>query len=148
MTAATQTAGRKGLVYAEVTLGVHDVYEEALAFRAALDATLTALGEARDKKRAAEAMLQDAEMNIVAEERGAHPEMSQAQMDKHVKVALSKDTTVRTLRDQLLESIGDVEGLEYDRAMNETDIKIAVARLHELGGYFEYLAAIKRAESS
>jgi hypothetical protein len=52
------------------------------------------------------------------------------------------------LRGELLESIGDVEGLEYDRAMNETDIKIAVARLHELGGYFEYLAAIKRAESS
>jgi hypothetical protein len=148
MTAATQTAGRKALVYAEVTLGVHDVYEEALAFRAGLDETLTALGEARDKKRAVEVMLQDAEMNVISEERSTHPEMSQAQMDKHVKVALSKNDTIRALRQQLLESVGDVEGLEFDRTMNETDIKIAVARLHELGGYFEYLAAIKRAESS
>lgn len=148
MTATVQTAGRKALTYAENELGVHAVYQEAQNFRAALDDTLTELGAARDKKRAVEVMLQDAELHVISEERSANPEMSQAQMDKHIKVVLSKNASIRALREQILEIVGDVEGLEFDRTMSETDIKIAVARLHELGGYFEYLAAVKRAESS
>jgi hypothetical protein len=41
---------------------------------------------------------------------------------------------------------GDVEGLEFDKAIHEADIKIAVARMQELGGYFAYLAAVKESE--
>lgn len=138
----------KALKYAEDELGVHAVHEAALKSRQELDECLTALSEARDEKRSIELQLQDAELEVAADERGKHPEMSAAAMDKHLKVALSKDDRVRELREQHTKLIGDVEGCEFDRSIIEVDIKIAVARLQELGGYLQYLAAIKQADTA
>lgn len=144
MTEGSVSAAVKALEYAEKTLGVHAVHESALVSRSALDDNLNDLSVARDKKRAIEALIQDEEMEIVSEERSKHPEMSQAQMDKHVKVAFHGSPKLRELRDQHTTLVSEIEGLEFDKIIIETDIKIAVARLHELGGYFEYLAAIKK----
>lgn len=143
MSTSTPSPAAKALAYAENELKVHTVYQEALEARGKLDKTLTDLGEVRDKKRDVEARLSDAELEIASDERGKHPDMSQAQMDKHLKVALHNSTEVRELREQLIQVVNDADGLEFDKAMHETDIKIAVARLTELGGYLNYLAAIK-----
>lgn len=140
--------GLKALKYAEEQLGVHSVYAAALAARESLDATLTSLSEARDKKRLLESQLQDAEMEVASEEHGKHPEMSATAMREHLKVALSNSGTVRELRESLSESVGDIDGLEADRKMSEIDISIASSRLQELGGYFQYLAAIKLAQTT
>lgn len=135
--------GVKALRYAEVELGVHSVHGNALEARERLDTVLTELSAARDKKREVEYILQDRELLLAGEERSKHSDMSAAAMDKHMKVVLTNDDEVRQLREQHIKIVGDIEGLEYDKTMAETDIKIAVARMHELGGYFEYLAAIK-----
>lgn len=138
----------KALDYAEQQLGVHEVYEQARKARNDLDECLTRLSEARDKKRDLEFRLSDREMEIAADERGRHPDMSQAAMDKHLKQAFAQDDSWRELREQLSKVIGDAEGYEYDKAIHETDIRIAVARLQELGGYFNYLAAVKQADEA
>lgn len=138
----------KGLMYAEDTLGVHKVYEDALAKRNDLDGCLTLLSDARDKKRDLEFRLHDAEMEVASQEYGKHPDMAQTRMDKHLKVAITQDDTCRELREQLHRATGDIEGLEYDRSVVEVDIKIAVSRMSELGGYLNYLAEIKRAAVS
>lgn len=133
----------KALAYAEDTLGVHRVYDDAAGFRIKLDEILTELSAARDKKRDLEFRLSDQEQLIAADEWGKHPDMAQTRMDKHLKSAFWKSDDWRTLREQLSSVTGEVEGLEYDKSIMETDIKIAVARMTELGGYLQFLAAVK-----
>jgi DNA polymerase elongation subunit (family B) len=140
-----QSAGAKALEYAEGTLKVHMVYHEALQKRNELDEILGELSELRDTKRDLDVRLVDAEMLVAAEEWAKHPDMSAARMEKHVKVAYSQNDDVRQLREQIIKLSGDIEGRQYDVTICEVDIKIAVARLQELGGYLNYLAAIKQA---
>lgn len=148
MTDAPPSPGLKALNYANDTLGVNKVYEDALKIREELNETLTLLSDARDKKRELESKLVDVEMFVAAEERGKHADMSQAAMDKHLKVALHNHPEWRTLRANLANLAGEMDGLEMDKTMHETDIKIAVSRMQELGGHLQYLAAIKQSETA
>jgi hypothetical protein len=129
--------------YAEETLGVHSVHEQALAARNQLDEVLTELGNKRDSLRDKEWALQDREMEVAGDERGRHPDMSATGMEKHLKIALQNDDATRELREQISHIRSDIEGLEYDRSIAEHDIKIACARMNELTGYFQYLAIVK-----
>jgi hypothetical protein len=135
----------KALEYAEVKLGVHKVHTEALEARESLDKILTELGEARDRKRDLEFRLSDREQELATAEWVKHPDMAQNRMEKHLKAAFFADDAWRELREQLGKAAGDVEGSEYDRAIAEADIRIAVARMQELQGYLNYLAAVKTA---
>lgn len=135
----------KALKYME-SLGLHTVYQQALAARENLDKALTELSNCRDRKRALEALKFDIEMEVMEEERLKHPDMAAVHMDKHLKIAHSNSTEWRENRDLLISTQGDIEGLEYDIDILNVDIKIAVARLHELGGFFEFAAVIKQAE--
>jgi len=143
MTDTAPSPALKALTYAEEQLGVHTVYNEVLAKRNDLDEVLSEISELRDKKRSLQMSLEDKEMAVAADEWGKHPDMAVSRMEKHVKVAFSNDGEIRGMREELAKVSGDIEGREFDRDMLETDIKIAVARLHELGGYLQYLAAIK-----
>lgn len=134
--------------YAETALGVHQICETTISARDKLDKTLTALSEKRDAKRLAEQNLSDLEMEIAIMERGNHPEMSQAQMDKHLKMSVFKDDRWKKLRDELRELNDELDGLEFDRKMGERDIEIGCARMNELGGYLSYLASAKNASTA
>lgn len=137
--------GNAALEYAEIKLGVHTVHESAVAARNSLDECLTRLSEARDLKRDLEFRISDREQELAADEYGKHPDMAQNRMDKHLKGAFYADDTWRELREQLSKATGDAEGYEYDRTVIEADIRIAVSRMSELGGYLQYLAAVKLA---
>jgi hypothetical protein len=143
MTTQPVSPQRKALDYAETQLGVTRVYEEALDKRNEFDELMTALGEARDKKRIVEGKIQDREFEVMGDERSAHPEMSAAAMDKHLKLAYHKDSFLQLLREEHTAVVNELDGLELDRAVLDVDIRIAVARLTELGGYLNFLAAIK-----
>jgi hypothetical protein len=129
--------------YAEDNLGVHTVYNEVVTRRNELDEVLSLLSETRDKKRALALSLEDKEMAVAADEWAKHPDMAVTRMEKHIKVAFSNDGEIREMREGLAKLSGEIEGLEFDRDMCETDIRIACARLQELGGYLQYLAVIK-----
>lgn len=135
----------KALVYAEQTLGVNSVYETLLAKRTELDTLFTDVANKRDLKRGIEARIEDREMDIVSNERGKHPDMSAAGMERHLKVAFAEDPSLRELREQLRQVVNDLDGLDFDVRLVETDIRIGISRLQELGGYLEYLAAVKQA---
>jgi len=134
----------KALEYAEDTLGVHDVYERANQAQDNLDATLTKIAEAKDKRRDLEARVTDREMIVTSDEWEKHPDMAVTRMDKHIKVALNNDTELRELREQLWRAISDIEGLEFDKTVAQNDINIATSRMTQLGGYLNYLAAVKQ----
>lgn len=139
-----KSAARKSLDYAE-SLGLNSVYDQACVSRDRLDETLTELAELRDKKRALEARKTDLEMEVSISEHGKHHDLSQAALDRHLKAVYWKDPELTKVRSELLQLTNDIEGREYDVDLHNTDIKIAVSRLHELGGYFQFMAVIKQA---
>jgi chromosome segregation ATPase len=134
---------RKALEYAENVLGVHDVWRDALQARNELDEALTPLSEARDKRRELEFLLQDAEMEVASEEWGKHSDMAVTRMEKHLKIAIQNNDRCRELREQIAKVQGDIDGFESDVEVAKASVRIASARLTELGGYLQYLAAIK-----
>lgn len=133
----------KALVYAENDLGVHKVYEESQAAHGYLVQAREQLAAKHAHKRDLVDRLTDREMVVASDERGKHPDMSQAGMDKHVKVAYNADGDIRTYRDQIRALLFEIDVLEQDISNIEYKIKIALARMNELGGYFNYLAVVK-----
>lgn len=129
--------------YAEETLGVHEVFTETVEAKTELDKILTELSDKRDALRDKEFLLSDKEMEIAADERGRHADMSATAMEKHLKIAYSNDGEVRGFREEIARLRSDIEGLEFDRSVQEHTIKIGCARMTQLGGYFQYLAIIK-----
>lgn len=139
---------RKALDYAELTLGVHKVFEEAKEKRQALaDANLKML-DLRAARRGQEQYLEDLKMEVIEEERSTNPSESQAAFDRRIKVVFSNNGAIREGRDRLLYLAGDIETVEYEIEMLTKDIQIAVARMQELGGYLQFLAVIKQANAS
>lgn len=138
--------GKKAIEYAESFLNVNEVFIVAQSKREELDTCLTNLSDSRDKKRAIEDLLTDCEMNIIADERGKHPDMSEAAMTRHLKLVYYKNDTHAELRRRIASAASELDGYEMDKIMLETDIKILIARMNELGGYLQYLATIKQAE--
>lgn len=141
MSTNTASAGRKAVSYAETKLGVHDVYQEAITARDKLDECLTLLADLRDSKRTLEDTILDREMELSADERSKHADASDAWLGRHLKVVFRQDTFLMETRGTLNNISSDLEGKEYDRSMIEIDLKIAIARMLELNGYLQYLAA-------
>jgi hypothetical protein len=138
----------RGLLYAEQELGVHSVYAAVLVKRNELDECLTRLSDKRDERRLVESLIDERHTEITSDEFGKHPEMTVSGMDRHLKLAFGLDKDLKDLRTRLREVTNEIEGTEYDRSIIDADIKIGLARLQELGGYLQYLAAIKAAKSS
>lgn len=131
----------KSLAYVE-GLGLNSVYEGVLATRKELDTKQEQLHEVRKERRRLEALRQDQEMEV-AETLRSSGEMSQAAFDRQLKIDISNNADVRETKDMLLDLANQADMLEWEIGMLETDIKISVARLHELGGYFQFMAVLK-----
>jgi hypothetical protein len=136
----------KGLEYAEVTLGVNSVYEEAQAARQRVQLTQNELSSLRAAKRISEGHMADREMTLVADHRGNHADMSQAAFDRHIKVVLHQDSEMTGLRDNISRLDLNIDQTQGDLRIAEIDVKIDVARMEELAGYLTYLAALKTTE--
>lgn len=133
----------KSLDYAENVLGVHEVYREVLSFRDSMNDRISELDKALDEKRNFTEKINDREADIISDQRGKHPDMSAASFKDHLKAAVGKDTDSVLYRAQLNQALSTIQGLEFDIDVLKTDIRIRIARLEELGGYFNYLAAVK-----
>lgn len=134
----------KAIKYAEETLGVHHVYHQAMQCKGDLEQCLDKLAEARSAKRDLEFRLQDKEMLLAVEERAKHPDMAVTRMEAHLKEVKSNDDDVREYRELIMGQTSLIEALEHDKLLYENEIRISVARLTELGGYLNYLAAVRQ----
>lgn len=137
----------KALQYAEQTLGVHSVHDELVSHLETLDGLYNDLDKAQDRRRSLVELVADAEADLLSEERGKHPDMSATGMDQHLKAAKRKNPVLRKLRDQLNEVQSEIQGLEYDVDLTKAHVRVKSARMEELGGYLNYLAAVKQAET-
>ena len=136
----------QALDYAKNYLGVHQVHEEAEAILGELDDSLTSLDAAIDARRILDERIEDRHMVLLIEERGKAAEISQAAMDRRLKEVYHKDETLRRLRMERNAKAGEASGLELDIEYAKYRLKVKVARMEELGGYFQFLAAVKNAK--
>lgn len=148
MSSGERGSGSKAVRYAEDTLGVHMAHDQAVNSRHYLDQIFTDLAALKDTKRSLEDSIRDREMDLLAGEWADNPEFSATKMDNHMRVVKHGDPFLAECRQKHSKVSSEIEGLEYDKVIAEADIKIAVARLHELGGYLQYLAAVKEAETA
>lgn len=133
----------KALQYAEVTLGVHEVYDEVKAELASLDTVFADLDKAQDRRRELDEDYADREVDLVNEMRGVHPNMSDTRFKSEYKGWERTDERLRALRIELNKVRSEIQGLEYDAEMMKLRIRAGSARMEELGGYLHYLAAVK-----
>ena len=139
-------AGNKAVSYAEDALGVHAVFEAAQQHEEEAGLLRLRIADLRRVKAAGESAYLDAEYDFISDLRGANKDMSQTAFDKLSKMEVHRDPNLRLLRADLAEQARGIERCEANLATLKLRCEIAVARLHELGGYLAYLAAVKNAE--
>lgn len=131
---------------AEQLFGVHEVYKDALSARQGLESALQELGANRKDKRTLELAIADRETEVTQETWSKNSDAPVTKLEKIVKVEVQSDGLLRDFRKKLAEIISDIESLEHHKEMHETDIKIACARMNELGGHLNMIAALTAKE--
>jgi hypothetical protein len=135
---------QNAVTYAEDTLGVHVVWEEAQqrieAHGLATEGALRAKRDIRD----IEERITDREAEITSDERGANPDMKITAFKEHLKVAFANDSVHQALVAELANSQNVRDGHDADMRHHELGIRALTARMTELGGLLEFYAAAKR----
>jgi hypothetical protein len=135
--------------YAEETLRVHTVYETTQLAADSLDDELTRLDKAQDDKRKLEDDYADREIQLISEMRGLHPNMSDTRFKSEFRGWERLDPELIRIRRELNIVKSVIQGSEIEIELYRTRIKIGCARMTELGGYLNYLAAVmNQAEKS
>lgn len=141
-------AGRRAIDYAENSLGVHTVYEEAKRLVHDIDTARGNLALKRRGKAYAEEVYTDAELAFVADMRVDNPDLSQTAFDKFIKGKIHLQPHLRKQRAELADLNYEIEVVEREIKRLQNLLEIATARMGELGGYLHYLAEIKAAETA
>lgn len=134
------------LQYAEQVLGANSVYEDAQTAHADMNTLVTDLDKLLDRRRELDRDVDDREIELLLETRNAHADWSKTAVNDHMKEVKNRDQQLRELRAILLGINSEISGLEADIKVQEFLVNVKVARMHELGGYFTFLAACKNAE--
>lgn len=140
--------GGRAIKYAEDTLGVHRVHEEAQAIAEELDAARLELAAARRNRVNVEDAYTDEELVFVADMRADNPDLSQTAFDKFIKGKIHQAPDLRKRRGQLADLRHAEELAEAEISRLRNRLEIATARMGELGGYLHYLAEVKAAETA
>lgn len=133
----------RAIRYAEEKLGVHEIYEHAKSQQEALVATVGKIASLRKDRRNTEDAIADREMEITAEVVASLADASQAAKEREIKMSCAMDVDLKKARKQVITMTNSIEQEESIRSILESDIRITVARLSELGGYLNFLAAIR-----
>lgn len=133
----------KALQYAEEVLGVHKQHEIATGQLQSLDELLADLDKAQDRRRKVEEDYADREVDLINEMRGVHPNMSDTRFKSEMKGWERTDKDLKFFRQSLNEIRSEIQGLEYDIDLTKLRIRTACSRMEQLGGYLNYLAAVK-----
>lgn len=142
------TGGRAALDYAEREIGVHSVHDEARRLSLELDNHRKMLVTAKKDRLRTEEAMADREIELATDLRAEMPEASLAAFERQLKTVVHKDARMRGFRGMLFDANHNISHLEVEVSRTRVDIDIAVARMTELGGYFQYLAAVKQAETA
>jgi hypothetical protein len=134
---------RQAIEYAEQNLKFNAVWEEALDQELALQSVLADITLVTSNKRTQEDKITNREFEVISEQRAINSGMSQTAFDKHVKKAIWIDSSLQSLRADLISFTNTLLHLEARRHSLDSALRIRAARMTALGGYLQYLAAVK-----
>jgi len=134
--------------YAEQNLGVHKVYEDALAAHKEYDAIISDLDRCTDKRRNLDLELETREVAKLVATRQMHPDWSKTAVNDYQKEARHNDPEIMRVKRELNSLNGEIAGLEADAKVQEFLLNAYTARMNQLGGYLTFLAACKNAENN
>lgn len=135
------------LQYAESTLGVHEIYQEGRTALEALQNATNNLVGSQAKRRWLDDQIENREMDLLIDERGRHPDHSEAAFQRHLKEVYHTDDDLRSMREERAALAAVIFAAEAAVDSCKQTIKFTSARMEELGGYLNYLAAVKNAEA-
>ena len=135
--------------YAEEVLGVHKIFDEVREELVKMDDQLTRLDKAQDDRRILEDQYADREVELISEMRGIHPNMSDTRFKSEWKGWERRDSELNRLRREINVAKSDVQGAEIELELCRVRLRVGCARMEEMGGYLNYLAAVmNKAEQS
>jgi hypothetical protein len=129
------------VTYAEGTLGVHSVYDEAKTTLAALETALTDAARHAAERRSLAEQVADREVVLASDERAAQPDMSQTAFDRHIKAVLRRDPTLASLRHDLQGAQAQEDMANAKAKALDATVRALSARMNELGGLLAFYAA-------
>ncbi len=129
--------------WAEENVGLQATWDETQVEQGVLDDLASRLDNATDEKRTLGDRMKDRETQLLIEERGKHPDQSQAWLDRHMIEAKYKDPELIVLRADHQAASSTLSGLEYDWEVQKSKMRILQTRMIQQGGYMNFLAASK-----
>jgi len=135
----------KAIAYAEDQLGVHRTWANCEAITVALadlyDQQAGFEAESRNLNHQIDA-LKD---GLLVRESAVFPEMAPTAFERHMRLVIAKDENLTAVKRTLLECMARRDVVAGQIRAQENNHKGSVARLNELGGYFNYLAQVRMA---
>lgn len=133
----------KALSYAENVLGVHEVFTETVSLVEELEGARLLLDKAQADRRGVESAIRYREVELIQEKRSTHPSMSDTRFKSEFRIWEIEDVELVNLRLKLEDNRFECDSLETQVEILRVKIKVGSARIAELGGYLNYLAAVK-----
>lgn len=135
----------KALAYAEDELGVHRTWVNCESITVALADLYDQQAGFEAESRNLNHQIDIRKDAILVRESVANPEMSAAAFERLMRLALAQDEDLVTLKKLLLACMASRDVVAGQIRSQENNHKGHVARLNELGGYFQYLSAVRTA---
>lgn len=139
------TTRNRAVRYAEDSLGVNDVFSTTVEIESSLRKLLAERAGIEQAVNGIKAGIELRTSDLRADVRGDNPTVSATAYESAVKDVLASDGKLRKWREELLSKTNRLLDLEAQIRVEELEHRSRVARLHELGGYFQYLASSKNA---
>jgi hypothetical protein len=133
--------------YAEITLGVHDVYAEAVKTQSVLTGAQSRVVAATRERRHTEELLAETEQEVIAELRAKYADVSDTAFQRLAKQELVKDKRMRDLRDKHREAQAGADLAEAEQRAAEFQLRLLTARMNEIGGLLFFYGAAKMAST-
>lgn len=135
-----------GISYAENDLQVHLVNEEARELMALLDADYQTRAGLETESRNLAYQIEQRKIKIISD-RHHSVEESVAAHERAVKIILAEDEEYQVLQLRANEVMAHRDVLSATISGRENNLKGHIARMNLLGGYFEFLASLREAET-
>jgi len=129
--------------WAEENVGLKATWDETQVEQGVLDDLASRLDNATDEKRTLGDKIKIRETDLLIEERGKHPDQSQAWLDRHMIEAKHLDPELVVLRADHQAASSTLSGLDYDWEVQKSKMRILQSRMIQQGGYMNFLAASK-----
>lgn len=130
--------------YAEDTLGVHSVWEEARRRLDHHDQLTHNLAQCHVGLRSLRSEIAERELEITAKAHELWPNVSGTERARLLKVGLAQDDALRSLRDAERTLLSAQDSLELDKHHHEQGIRVLSARMVELGGLLQFYASVRK----